>query len=60
MLKNSFLVTNKDISKSWTQQGTHSTTISLSVHNVVETEFNQQGGCLHQLSKNFPAKWKWY
>ena len=54
--KQGFVISDKNVGKRWAKRGTHSNAINLSVHYIVETEFNGGSSRLHQLHKNCTRK----
>ena len=54
--KQSFVISDKNVGKRWAKRRTHSNAINLSVHYIIETEFNGGSSRLHQLNKNCTRK----
>ena len=57
--KQSFVVSDKNVGKRWAKLGIDSNAIYLSVHYIIETEFNGGSSCLHQLNENCTRKSRW-
>ena len=56
--KQSFVIFDKNVGKTWAKRETHSNAIYLLVHYIIETEFNKESNRLHQLNKNCRRKRK--